>query len=318
MLSICATCKNAHYETLQRVFNEQFKVDESKVVVARDKKEISAKSVQSPHDTDCHYRDKDGNKMKGYSINITESCDDDRDLNLIGCVDVREASTSDVDFFQDDIKQAQEIFPDKIEAVHSDGAFHSPDNQLFCAALLINWYLHAIQGSKGRYELKFLDNGELSVLDTITNKLVEVTKVKSRKGVEKWRIRVGKTYRYFNQEQINTSLVRQKIAATPIKILQKRNNVEATVFQVGYHYPNDKSRYRGLIKHQMWANMRCLWVNFVRIANFRKKLSKDALFLVKSVTIFIFRRQHWSNEAFFIKKMRKYFPHSLNTKFIAS
>ena len=67
--------------------------------------------------------------MKGYSINVTESCDDDKPLNLIGNVDVRKASTSDVDFFQDDIEKAQEVFPDKIEAAHADGAYHRPNNQ---------------------------------------------------------------------------------------------------------------------------------------------------------------------------------------------
>jgi len=75
---------NPHYLTLQKVFNEQFKVDENKIVVGREKEDISAKSIQSPHDTDCHYRNKDGNKVKGYSINITESCDEGDGLNLIG------------------------------------------------------------------------------------------------------------------------------------------------------------------------------------------------------------------------------------------
>ncbi|MDR1905033.1 MAG: hypothetical protein LBQ88_22480, partial [Treponema sp.] len=37
-------------------------------------------------------------------------------------------------------------------------------------------------------------------------------------------------------------------------------------FQLGYHYRADKSRYRGLAKHRMWAISRCLWVNFRRIA----------------------------------------------------
>ncbi|WP_234995087.1 hypothetical protein, partial [Alkalitalea saponilacus] len=45
-----------------------------------------------------------------------------------------------------------------------------------------------------------------------------------------------------------------------------------TIFQLGYHYSNAKSRYRGVIKHQMWANIRCLWVNFVRILKYTKQL----------------------------------------------
>ena len=138
ILPLFSSSTSTHYQALQKVFNEQYKVDENKVVVGREKEEISAQSVQSPHDTDCHYRNKDGNKVKGYSINITESCDDHKDLNLISYVDVRKASTSDVSFFQDDIKKSQEVFPDKIEFAHADGAYHSPDNQLFCKSLDIN------------------------------------------------------------------------------------------------------------------------------------------------------------------------------------
>ena len=271
---------NPHYLTLQKVFNEQFKVDENKIVVGREKEEISAKSVQSPHDTDCNFRDNDGNKVKGYSINITESCDDGDGLNLIGNVDVRNVSTSDVDFFQDDINNSQEVFTEKPKAAHADGAYHSPDNQKFCKDNDIDLYLHAIQGAKGRYEFNFLENGELTTLDTKTNELVEVTKITRKNNIEKWRIKNERSYRYFTQKEIDTSLIRKRIAETPIETLQKRNNVEATVFQLGYHYPNAKSRYRGLIKHQMWANIRCLWVNFVRILNYIQQLCLKTGFFV--------------------------------------
>ena len=141
LLLLFSKLDTLHYQTLKRVFDEQFKVDENKMVVAREKEEITAQSVQSPYDTDCTYRNKDGNQVKGYSINITESCDDGEVLKL-----------------------------------------------------------------------------------------------------------------------------------------QKRNNVEATIFQLAYHYSNAKSRYRGLLKHQMWANIRCLWVNFVRIVNFTEKIGLKTSF----------------------------------------
>ena len=102
--------------------------------------------------------------MKGYSINVTESCDDEKPLNLICHVDVREASCSDVDFLQDGIEKAQEVFPDKIEAAHADGAYHSPDNQQYCKDNEIGLFLHAIQGAKSRYQFNFTENGVLSIL----------------------------------------------------------------------------------------------------------------------------------------------------------
>ena len=263
------------YKTLKTVFEQQFEVDKSNIVSTRKKENISPKSIQSPHDTDAHYRDKpacrqgrDGNKVKGYSMNVTESCDEDRKLNLIGSVDVRVVTTSDVDFLEDDIKKVQEVFPDKTEDVHADGAYHSSDNQLYCKENDIDLHLHAIQGAKGRYQLSVSDDNELSVFDTQTHKQKEVTKIKGKGDVVKWRIKTEKGYRYFTQKDIETSAVRNKIEQTPIAVLQKRNNVEATIFQIGYHYPNAKSRYRGLNRHQIWANIRCIWVNFVRILKY--------------------------------------------------
>jgi hypothetical protein len=293
ILPMFSSSVDKRYLTLQRVFNEQFKVDENKLVVSRNKEEISTQSVQSPHDTDCTYRNKDGDKVKGYSINVTESCDD-KGLNLIGNVDVRTVSTPDVDFLQDDIKKVQEVFNDKTEAAHADGAYHSPDNQMFCKESTIDLYLHAIQGAKGRYQFNLLENGEISVLDTNTNEIKAARKFTDKKNINKWRIENEKGYRYFTQKEIDTYLIRKQIEETPIEILQKRNNVEATIFQLGYHYPNAKSRYRGLIKHQMWANIRCLWVNFVRILKHLIQLGLKMSFFAKDELKYVF------NELYFV------------------
>lgn len=261
------------YQTLARVFDEQYRVDENKMVIARDREEIRSGSIQSPHDTDCTYRNKGDQQVKGYSINVTESCDDGDVLNLIGHVDVRQANTPDVDFLQDDIKKAEDVFTSKVEAVHADGAYHSPDNQAFCKddARSIELHLHAIQGLAGRYDLSLVDDN-LVVFDTLTARPVSCVQVTDKKGIVRWRIKLEKGYRYFSKEQVNNCLIRKKIATTPLQTLQKRNNVEATLFQLAYHFPNNKTRYRGLIRHQIWANARCLWVNFVRLFKYIEKV----------------------------------------------
>ena len=282
ILPIFSKLETKEYQTLKRVFKEQFRVKHKEVKI-REKEKISARSVQSPHDTDSTYRDKNGDKCKGYSINVTESCDDEG-LNLIGNVDVRNASASDVDFFEDGITKVQEVFTEKVEAAHADGAYHSPDNQKFCRENKIELHLHAIQGAKGRYELD-MNDGKLKVHDTKTDKELETHEITTKKGERKWRIKAEKGYRYFTKKEIENSELRKKIVETPLEILQKRNNVEATIFQLGYHYPNAKSRYRGQIKHQMWANLRCLWVNFVRIRKFVTKRGKEALISAKTAII---------------------------------
>jgi hypothetical protein len=280
VLPLFTSAKSTGYTILEKVFNEQFKVDEAKLVIARNKEDISAKSVQSPHDTDCDFRNKDGNKVKGYSLNATESCDDEG-LNLIGDVSMKEVTTSDVAFFTEGVEKAESVFPNKAQDIHADGAYHSPGNQAFCSEKNANLYLHAIQGAKSRYKLDLLDNGELTVFDTKISEYLKVTKIRGKNNKQKWRIKTDKGYRYFTQKEIDTSKVRKKIEETPVEVLQKRNNVEATIFQIGYHYPNAKSRYRGLIKHQMWAAMRCLWVNFIRILKFIDKTALNPCFFEK-------------------------------------
>ena len=174
ILPLFSSLNSSRYQMLKRVFNEQYSADENNLVVARKKEEISVKSVQSPHDTDCDYRNKDTQKVKGYSINVTESCDDDKEnqLNLIGHVDVRKASTSDVNYLTDCIDKAQDVFTDKIKGAHADGAYHSPDNQSYCKEEKIELYLHAIQGSKNRYKFILIDNELHSVIEIQTNEVI--------------------------------------------------------------------------------------------------------------------------------------------------
>lgn len=63
---------------LKRVFEEQYAVEHGQVT-PRDKKQIAADSVQNPNDPDAEYRQKGQQKVKGYSVNITETTDQRED-----------------------------------------------------------------------------------------------------------------------------------------------------------------------------------------------------------------------------------------------
>jgi len=56
ILALFSKSQDVSYQTLRRVFEEQYQVYDSQIVIPRKKEDISAKSVQSPHDTDCDYR----------------------------------------------------------------------------------------------------------------------------------------------------------------------------------------------------------------------------------------------------------------------
>ena len=76
---------------------------------------------------------------------------------------------------------------------------------------------------------------------------------------------------YFDGGAVETCELRKRLAGIPKERPDVRNNVEATIFQVGYHYQGDKSRYRGLAAHAIWAISWCIWVNFRRIQSWNMR-----------------------------------------------
>jgi len=270
LLKLFGELRSESYQLLERVFNEQYKVSDDQHIELRPKEEISSSSVQSPHDPDSAYRNKQGQQVKGYSVNITETCSKDN-LNLITNVIVEKANTPDTAFVEPAIEATIEVTGQMVKMVYADGAFQSPDNDSCCEN--IEMVYTGIQGAESRYDLVMTPEG-LLVTDTKTGeqmKAVLVKKHKNSKG-DRWRISTASGYYYFGQLAIRTSQLRRKMKERTEEELHMRSNVEATIFQLGFPLRNNKSKYRGLIKQKTWAYCRCLWINLIRILNFTKQI----------------------------------------------
>lgn len=264
------------YQLLQRVFNENYTVIEKDLVALRPDKEISSGSVQSPHDPEAAYRDKGGrNKVKGYTVNITETTTADEakpedSLNLITNAIVDKANVQDMEFVKPSIEKTSKLTGQSVEKVHLDGAYQSPRNAEFCQD--IDMVFTGIQGETSRYELDMTPEG-LLVTDTTTGEQIQARKSKGLQGKKskKWVIKNEKGYRYFDENDIRISQLRRTLHKRPVEELRKRNNVEATIFHLAHRLQNNKTRYRGMVKQQAWANCRCLWINLIRIMKFVQK-----------------------------------------------
>ena len=258
--------------TLHRVFYEQYEIIDD-VVKPLPKSRITATSVQSPHDTDCHFHSKGETDVKGYTVNVCEIEDKEKKLKLTTDVKVEPASHPDVAFFQPAIDRTQAIVSDKIETVNADGAFYSSDNQNYCTNNGIDFVVSAIQGDAPRYDLSLTADGVLLAFDTHKNILYEAENVKSHKpnSKVKWVITVDNKKRYFTERDLTNNQARKQLLNRTIEELNFRNNNEASIFQYCYHFPDKKSCYRGLFKHQLWAYFRGLWVNFRSLMKYIKK-----------------------------------------------
>jgi len=257
---------SSQYQLLRRVFDEQYKVHENQKIELRPKEEIRSGSVQSPHDPDSTYRNKGDQKVKGYSANLTETSSDGL-LNLITDVNVQPANTPDVAFVQPAIQATEEVTGQTVDKVYADGAYQSPENDEFCKD--IDMVFTGIQGTESRYQLEMNADG-LAVTDTRTGELYQASLAAKNKNSrqDRWYIQTENGRYYFDQKAIRASELRREMRDRPVEESRKRNNVEATVFQFSYPLRNNKTKYRGLIRNQMWAVCRCFWVNLVRIVNF--------------------------------------------------
>lgn len=268
-LQVFSEQKSEQYQLLDRVFQEQYKVDEDQKIQLRPKEEIISGSVQSPHDPDSAFRHKADQKVKGYSVNITETITKGQ-LNLITNVIVDKANVSDTIFVQTAIETTEAITGMPVEKVYADGAYQSPNNDQYCQN--IDMVFTGIQGAISRFDLKLTPEC-LFVTDSQTGKLYQAFLAKRMKNSkeDKWVIATDEGRFYFNQQAIRTSHMRRMMNERPLEESQKRNNVESTMNHLGCPLRNSKSKYRRLIKIQTWAICRCLWINFIRIINFSEQ-----------------------------------------------
>ncbi|MHC1773960.1 MAG: transposase [Lentimicrobium sp.] len=269
MLQLFSGQQTDTFQLLERVFNEQYKVSSEQQVELRPKEEISSSSVQSPHDPDSAFRNKGDQKVKGYSVNITETCSD-TGLNLITSTIVKKANVPDTVFVEQAIETTREVTGQKVDKVFTDGAYQSPDNDTFCEG--IDMVYTGIQGAESRYDLELTPQG-LLVTDTQTGdqQIAPLGKKQKNSKEDRYRIKSDKGYYYFTQQAIRASQMRRKMKERPVEETRKRNNVEATIFQFGLYLNNQKSKYRGLIKQKIWSFCRCFWINLVRIMNYLRK-----------------------------------------------
>lgn len=303
-----------NYALIERVLEEQFDLitpqsNENEglstplpiTTQLKDRKEVNGSTLQSPHDADASYRKKKNGdhiqQIRGFVSNIGETCAKDNPFNLINTVTTATVTTVDNDFVEKSIHQAQRV-SGSIEYSWQDGAYSSALNRHFFEQENIIAYFPALSGKDTFHQFEWKVNPEdtddqlLIVTDTRDGTIYTATKGTDTKGNIRYRIiynhprKDGRTnYRYFSPQEIENYFKRRAIDQIPQEILDRRNNVEATIWQV-FCKLRKKTRYRGLLRNHYMVLGRCFWVNCQRITLFltRKHLKQAfcTIFKVKN------------------------------------
>jgi len=249
------------YFLINRILDEQYQIDEKEVTV-KPAQEVSAKSLQSPFDTDAAYRKKGTQTVNGYSVNVTETCGD-KGLNLVTDIQVEPATKADKDFAQPAVDNTREVVG-AIDEIHLDGAYQSANTLNSEDTKNMKLYYTGISGHKGNFEFKKTETG-LTVYNRETEETITAFEYKT--GHYKIKLASGK-WRYIRPADLESYSRRKATEDLPTEIKNRRNNVEATIFQLCFHTRNNKTRYRGKFKHKLWALSRAMWMNLVRIKKY--------------------------------------------------
>ena len=95
------------YKNAFRVFTEHFRF-EQECITLREPKELGGGSLQSPDDEEATFRTKSRESSRGYVANLTETCDDKNELQLINRVTVAPNTTDDQQQLAEDVENLKD------------------------------------------------------------------------------------------------------------------------------------------------------------------------------------------------------------------
>jgi hypothetical protein len=255
------------YELIERLLLEQYQIEgegEERRVLLKAPKEISADSLQSPHDEDAAYRKKKDQTVRGYSANVTETCEEE--LNLIVDVQVEPATAADNAYLKEAVQNSKAVLEGSAQEISADGAYYSEENEAYAEEQDKEIHLTGFPGKPGRYDYERTADG-VAIIERESGERQLAEEYKPGR----YRFRVDGKWRYITDKNIDAAECRRRTEDLPRELFNRRCNVEATIFQLCYHTNGKKLKYRGKFRVQLWAVCRVAWINLKRIASYQAK-----------------------------------------------
>jgi len=289
---------NPVFKTFQKVYKEHFKVKNEKIIVKKPE-ELKSNSLQSPDDIDATYRNKNGKKSKGQSINIFETANPDNQINLITDVSVQPNNVNDDKILNERIEKVKEKTPD-IEELHSDAQYGSSDNDEKLEDLLITQVQTAIKGKTASVEIQIEQVTENQFKVSCPYQTALSRRSRKREKTEydleicskcpqssdcstikmkRFRVLYFTHKDYLKKKRLNS------INKIPENRRYLRNNVEATVCEFTRKMPNKKLKVRGYFKTTVFAYTVAIAINFGRIFRY---IHKNGIQSTQNANIFCF------------------------------
>ena len=162
------------YALIERLLLGQYQIEgtgEGQRVELKAAKEISADSLQSPHDEEAAYRKKKDETVRGYSANVTETCGEG--LNLIVDVQIEPATTADNTYLKGAVENSEAVLGSTAAEISADGAYYSEQNEAYAKEQDKEIHYTGFPGKAGRYDYERSEEG-IVVIDRVTGRGVRL------------------------------------------------------------------------------------------------------------------------------------------------
>lgn len=274
-----------------RVLREQYQIEDDETIRLREPKEITADSLQSPHDPEATYREKNGERYRGFVSNVSETCDPENPVQLITSVQTASNNTDDGQLLAQSLAEQAER-GHQVDKMTVDGGYTGPKSEEACDAHGTELHPSRLRGGKSQgkqwgweqYSWQLTDDGipeqvscpqgQLAILEPGQKEGRWLARLASDVCAEcpffqkecrvQPRKRSGPTL-LVNTRAIQVAVLRQRITATNNGV---RAGVEATVRSVKNPFAGGKLPVRGLIRSQMVVLGSALLVNVHRLTHY--------------------------------------------------
>jgi hypothetical protein len=303
---------------VQRVLEEQYERQEDGAVALRPPEEVSADSLQSPHDPDATYHVKGGaTYCGGYVVNVSETADPANPVQMITDVQVEPNRTDDAKLLQQSLDN-QATRGLEVKRVSTDGGYTGPTGDAACEKHGVELRATRMRGGhsgsdrwgRERYTWEVQEDGTpIGVIcpqgckaallpGRATGRFIARFDAqhcaacpffRHRCRVEQGK-RVGPTL-YVMRREIQVARRRQQLHPEdgPIRTL-----IESTIRSLKRAFPGSKLPVRGLIRARMMLYSAALMVNLRRLHRYSttkvEKITQEAVSFLSSLKTTLCRR----------------------------
>jgi hypothetical protein len=298
-------------DLIRRVLQEQYERQSDGRVALRPPEQVSASSLQSPHDPEATYRIKGGQSYRGgYVTNVSETADPQNPIQLITDVQLESNQTDDATLLKQSLDDQAERGIE-IDQVTVDGGYTGPQGEAACQQHGVELRATRMRGGRSApdqwgwesYTWE-MDGDGMPVCVTcpqgVSAQLLPgrakgrfIARFEAEQCADcpffgpvcrvRERARFGPSL-YVNQRAIEVARRRQQLHPedTPIRAV-----IEATVRSLKWPFPNSKLPVRGLVRARMVIYAAALMVNLRRLHRYStrkaEKTAQKATFSLSSL-----------------------------------